>query len=81
MIGFRPIGEELEVSSLISTVLNAREGAAANQRQVAVAANAARNQQATVAVLLEAIQQSASYGSGGQLSAGAVPGTRFAASA
>lgn len=67
--------------SLISSVFAATQGAAANQRQLAVAANAVRTEQATVATLLEAIQQSASYGSGGQLQSSAVTGTRFAASA
>lgn len=70
----------MDVSSLLSTVLNAREGATANQRQVAVAANAIRTEQAAVATLVEALQQSAAYGANGQVGGGAV-GTRFAASA
>ena len=51
-----------------------------NQRQIAIAASAARTEQAAVATLIEAIQQSAAYGSNGQASGGGI-GTRFAASA
>ncbi len=59
--------------SLLSSVMSANLSTAANQRQVAVAVNAVKTEQATVATLLDAIQQSASYGSGGQaLSSGAV---------
>ncbi len=65
--------------SLISNVFAATQSTAANQRQMAVAANAVRTEQATVATLLEAIQQSASYGSSGQLSTGGVAGARFSA--
>lgn len=71
----------VDSASLISSVLSAREGATANQRQVAVAASAVRSEKATVATLLEAIQQSASYGSGGQALASGGVGTRFVASA
>ena len=67
--------------SLLSTVFSATQSAATSERRIAVAANAIRSEQETVATLLEALQQSASYGSGGQLSSGAVTGTRFAASA
>ena len=80
MTAFRPISAGVEVSSLISSVLNVREGATANQRQVAVAANAARNAEDSVAVLMKAFQQSSAYGANGQVSGGGV-GTRFAASA
>jgi hypothetical protein len=66
--------------SLISSVVSAQADARANQRQMAVAVNAARTEQATVDVLLQAIQTSA-YGANGQVSSGAVAGTRFAASA
>ncbi len=65
--------------SLLRTVFSATQGAAANQRQTAVAVNAVRAEQAAVATLLEAIQQSASYGSGGQSLTGGGVGTRFAA--
>ena len=71
----------VDAVSLISSVISARENATANQRQVAVAANAVRTEQATMAVLMQAIQQSASYGANGQLSSGAVTGSRFTASA
>ena len=70
----------MDAVSMISSVLDVREGAAANQRQIAVAANAARNEENSVAVLIEALQQTSSYGANGQVSGGAV-GTRFAASA
>jgi hypothetical protein len=63
--------------SLISTVMSAREGAQANERQIAVAANAARSQEQAVAVLLQAIQSSA-YNAGGHMSTPAVSvGTNF----
>jgi hypothetical protein len=65
--------------SLISSVVNARESATANQRQMAVAANAARTERETMSVLMQAIQQSAAYGASGQPSSGGVAGTQFAA--
>ena len=65
---------------MISSVAYARENADANQRQMAVAANAVRTEQAAVGKLLEAIQQSSAYNANGQGSAGGI-GTRFAASA
>lgn len=65
---------------MISSVVEARAGATANQRQVAVAVNAARTEKAAVATLLNALEQSAAYGASGQMSAGGI-GTRFAASA
>ena len=71
----------MDAASLISSVVSSRESATANQRQIAVAANANRVEQQTVAVLLQAIEQSASYGASGQVSSGAVAGTRFSASA
>ncbi|MFT3830292.1 MAG: hypothetical protein QM691_11375 [Opitutaceae bacterium] len=64
--------------SLISSVVNARESATANQRQMAVAANVARTEQQTVSVLMEAIQQSAAYGAKGQPTGGAI-GSQFSA--
>ena len=67
--------------SLLSSVVSATQSAATNERQIAIAANAIKTEQATVATLMEAIQQSAAYGASGQPSAGAVTGTRFAASA
>ncbi|HLP02564.1 MAG TPA: hypothetical protein VK163_11120 [Opitutaceae bacterium] len=63
--------------SLISSVVNARESATASERRMAVAANAVRTEQETVSVLMEAIQQSAAYGSNGQALSSSV-GTRFA---
>ena len=71
----------MDVSSLISSAVYARESTTANQRQVAVAANAIKTEQETMSVLMQAIQESASYGAGGQLGSGAVTGTRFAATA
>ncbi len=65
---------------MISTVVGARENATANERQVAVAVNAARTEKAAVATLLNALEQSSAYSASGQVSAGGV-GTRFAASA
>ena len=65
---------------MISSVAYARENANANQRQMAVAANAVRTEQATVGKLLEAIQQSSAYNASGQPGSGGI-GTRFAASA
>lgn len=59
--------------SLISSAVSANLSSAANQRLVAVAANAVKTEQATMATLMEAIQQSAAYGSSGQsVSSGAV---------
>jgi hypothetical protein len=66
--------------SLVSSVLSLREGATANDRQIAVAASAARSQKTLLDVLLQAIETSA-YGSNGKVSSGAVTGTRFSASA
>lgn len=66
--------------SMISTVVGARENATANERQVAVAVNAARTEKAAVATLLNALEQSSAYSASGQVSTGGV-GTRFAASA
>lgn len=71
----------VDAVSLISTVFNANQSAAATQRQTAIAANAIRSEQATMNTLMEAIQQSASYGAGGQALASSGVGTRFAASA
>ena len=64
--------------SLISNVLSLREGATANDRQVAVAASAARSEKSMVNVLLQAIETSA-YGANGQVGAAAVTGTQFSA--
>ena len=66
--------------SLVSSVLSLREGAAANDRQVAVAANAARTEEAAADLLLQAIQTSA-YGANGQVGATAAIGTQLSASA
>ncbi len=71
----------MDVSSLISSAVFTQQGATANERQIAVAANAMKKEQETVSVLLEAIQQSASYGSGGQPAAGGTVGTQFSATA
>jgi len=71
----------VDVSSLISSAVFTQQGATANERQIAVAANAMKKEQETVSVLLEAIQQSASYGSGGQPAAGGTVGTQFSATA
>ncbi|GEM_PF-6684180 len=71
----------MDVSALISSAVYTQQSSTANQRQIAVAANANRVEQQTVAVLLQAIEQSASYGASGQVSSGAVAGTRFSASA
>jgi hypothetical protein len=71
----------VDSASLISSVVSARESTTANQRQIAVAVNAVRTEQATVSTLLEALQQSAAYGSGGQALASGGVGTRFVASA
>lgn len=65
--------------SLISSVFSATQSAAANQRQVAVAVNAVKTEQATMATLMEAIQQSAAYGSGGQALSGGAVGSVLAA--
>lgn len=67
--------------SLISSVFNAAQSTAANQRQVAVAVNAVKSEQAVTATLMEAIQQSATYGSGGQATGGGAVGATFAARA
>jgi hypothetical protein len=71
----------VDVSSLISSAVYTQQSSTANERQIAVAANAMKKEQETVSVLLEAIQQSASYGSGGQPAAGGTVGTRFSATA
>lgn len=71
----------MDVSSLISSAVYTQQSSTANQRQIAVASNAMKKEQETVSVLLEAIQQSASYGSGGQPAAGGIVGTRFSATA
>ena len=71
----------MDVSSLISSSVYTQQSANANQRQIAVAANAMKKDQETVSVLLEAIQQSASYSSGGQPAAGGTVGTQFSATA
>jgi hypothetical protein len=65
------------MDSTISSALGLRLGIDANQRQITVAAAAARTEKATVATLLDAIQQSASYGAGGQAIGGGGIGTRF----
>lgn len=65
--------------SLISNVFAATQGTAVSQRQMAVAANAVRTEQETVATLLEALQQSTAYSASGQLSSGAVAGAKFSA--
>lgn len=66
----------MDTVSLLSTAVNVTETAAADQREVAVAANAARAEQAANAVLLEALQQSAAYTADGAATR-AVSGTRF----
>jgi hypothetical protein len=71
----------VDVSSLISTAVYTQQSTTANERQIAVAANANRVEQQTVSVLLKAIEQSAAYGSGGQPAAGGTVGTRFSATA
>ncbi len=71
----------MDSASLISSVVSARENNTANQRQIAVAVNAVRTEQAAVSTLLEALQQSAAYGPGGQALASGGVGTRFVASA
>ena len=71
----------MDAASLISSVVSSRESATANQRQIAVASNAASTEKAAIATLLQAIEQSAAYGAGGQVNPGAATGTRFAASA
>lgn len=65
-------------AQLITSVAAARLDQLANQRAVAVAAQAARTEEATVATLLEAIQASAAaYDSSGAATGGSAPGATF----
>lgn len=67
--------------SLATSVVTAKAGSVAFKRQVAVAANAAHTEKATVSALIDAVRESVSYGAGGQLHSGGAVGTRLSTSA